>query len=1268
MTKKRFGIISLAAGLLLALICMFAVMFAAAEDAPVTLEEMIAADAIFDGNGSTANKLTATNGVVSSSGAGKFLYDGEAAGVRVNFKALSGDSLFIVLRGTADGAVWDGGHGYFAMINGTSLQMIEGAKEGTAFTPLTVSAGTLTVNIFDGEKHVIEYTSVDSEGKVQLSLTIDGGTPITAESSKEAYPVAGSHFYISHGQGTNTTTYKLYTEDGFDLDPDHAETDYSTITSKTMLKNAGGWVMNGAKYTPNEKVEGTRDQSIAFFNKELSNVIYSFDINVNPETIGSNWVAILLNANKADMVWNPGFRSLTVFIQSDKITLEFWQPQMILGSVSLSANGFSLRDTLHIEAGIYDANFGTKVQKFLLLSVNGKELYNQPITDETMAVPGCFGIVNFGSATYVMTATENEVDKIPSSSTGEVIEKGDIAVTNPIAADDFAIIGNSVNPSYRTDGTSFAIRNNGCVTYKNSVNFSRLSFQLKFDEKSVAGEYAEVLFGKKRQNSFGGIPLAHDATNYGYGLRIYPSGLIALVKTDSGLGYKTLMNFDVAGDFGYTFEDLQYHTFIVERELKEDGMYITVFTDRGEYGYRAADTDYYAPNYPMDGFISFGDSANGGGYSVREIGYNGTETDVASTLKAAAVNFATYFEQEDEKFIFVCFNNGAYTTKWVELYEADAAGKKGELIGKIFPGETTFDLKDVESEYVLVVSVGFTEAGNKQELVKLAQEEAPYEGQTARKIGIAENENGAYFVYKDTNERFVPMGANYMGLRGGDHSTFDAATTFTEADYDPIKAEAMFRALSANNGNVVRVFLIGRTSMNPGISGDPAYAIDDENYYFEGLYKPYMENVVDFLQLAQKYGVYVMLTLGDADVPSNSYYLNLQGGAALGRNGMYFTQNGINARATYAANVVKYLNEYASDCINAVFSVELQNEFAVYADQAPFNMTSGNWKGVNGATYDMGNEDAREQAYIDGVKHYINTVTAAIREQNADILVNEGTFTRNIVGNNTVYGMQGFTSGDLRMPATLDIYLGTDIDFVDIHIYFANVKGNTVMSSFADDLQYMNYYKTATRELLKEKCIFMGEFGPDTRTFPTMEEANEVWTETVRLATEAGFSGFAAWTLESHSQVSCWNLLADDGKFDLFRELVRIHTGVVNTDNVTAADVTVKVGETVAVQFGNLLEGDTVTYSTDGKTYSKAAPKYDTAGEYTLYYRVERANADTKEGSVKVTVTDEEEPTGPSQKKGCGSQAAGYGLGISLAVLTICAALLFGKQKSNRKN
>ena len=65
----------------------------------------------------------------------------------------------------------------------------------------------------------------------------------------------------------------------------------------------------------------------------------------------------------------------------------------------------------------------------------------------------------------------------------------------------------------------------------------------------------------------------------------------------------------------------------------------------------------------------------------------------------------------------------------------------------------------------------------------------------------------------------------------------------------------------------------------------------------------------------------------------------------------------------------------------------------------------------------------------------------------------------------------------------------------------------------------------------------------------TEEEARELWIETVRLATESGFKGFAVWTLESHNQTECWNILADDGKFDLFLELVSIHTGLELPEN-----------------------------------------------------------------------------------------------------------------------
>ena len=85
-----------------------------------------------------------------------------------------------------------------------------------------------------------------------------------------------------------------------------------------------------------------------------------------------------------------------------------------------------------------------------------------------------------------------------------------------------------------------------------------------------------------------------------------------------------------------------------------------------------------------------------------------------------------------------------------------------------------------------------------------SEEELSRDPAQVRRIAVKADENGAYFVYAGTDEKYLPVGGNYMALRGGDHSTFDAATSFTEADYDPIKADAMMRALSQNGGNLRR--------------------------------------------------------------------------------------------------------------------------------------------------------------------------------------------------------------------------------------------------------------------------------------------------------------------------------------------------------------------------------------------------------------------------------------------------------------------------------
>jgi len=150
-------------------------------------------------------------------------------------------------------------------------------------------------------------------------------------------------------------------------------------------------------------------------------------------------------------------------------------------------------------------------------------------------------------------------------------------------------------------------------------------------------------------------------------------------------------------------------------------------------------------------------------------------------------------------------------------------------------------------------------------LVVAASATVQAQPQPLERIGIQPGEDGAQFVIKESETPFHVMGFNYIRLRaaqgktGGDHATFDADTRSTKAHYDPDRAEAMFSALSKAGYNTVRVFIIGRSKINPGIAGD----YDTTT----ALHEPYMENVVDFLRRATRYRIRVFPTFGDGGVP-----------------------------------------------------------------------------------------------------------------------------------------------------------------------------------------------------------------------------------------------------------------------------------------------------------------------------------------------------------------------------------------------------------------
>lgn len=1221
----------------------------------VTADDMIASGKLYDGAGDSAGKLEAMFDAVTAAGDGRLIYrQDEVEAVSLNLRVLSGSSLFAVLRANTGNPVWDGGRGYYFMFNkadsgsGMKVQLIKGIKDDPNSDFVQLKSQELSAGIFDGERHEIQMVAYNvTSVKTRISLTVDGTEIFTLDDASGVLDTANTHFMLL--SGSSNTVAKLYGQNGIDFEPGEGDY-YDVITSKTLFNYTSDWNLKGAVMNGKSSIRSTAEQSIVMFNRVLQNSMINFDLDI--DGLGNNWVAILLNANKADMLWNTGFRSNVIFLKKGQAIIEYWEPESVLGSVSLDVD---VESRINVECGMYTVSTDAGDYTFIRLAINGVELYNQAILgDSAYKTPGYFGLINYGSS-YEFFATENEIDRIPSGTDGTSVQRGDeSAMTVELSNENFAPILNSFNPDTDLQDGDFNLYHRGSAAYGDSVDFGKLSFELKFNNPDdVVGQYAEFFFSKKRQDSFIGQTLAGNYTNYGYGLRILPTGTIYVIRTDSGDGFRTLMTIDYATETTIDFQE-GYHTFTVYREKVDGGLKISVFVDDDAQGYSVIDTDFYEANYPMDGFLSVSNSANNCSVAFRNLLTDGTVNRVSETLEADAVNFVTYYEA-DRPYLYFIFDSASYTTRWVEIFAQDSMGDYSVLLGRVYPQNRMFELPEgFSGARVKVVSCSFTEAGNKEQILELKdlEEELSRDPAQVRRIAVKADENGAYFVYAGTDEKYLPVGGNYMGLRGGDHSTFDAATSFTEADYDPIKADAMMRALSQNGGNVLRVFLIGRSSTNPGITGDSNIPVTNEEYYYNGLYIPYMENVVDFLRKAQKYGIYVMMALGDADVPSNAYYMQLQGGHALGRNEIYMTANGVAARKAYAENVVKYFLEKAPDCMSGIFSLEFQNEFAMYGDQWPFNQTSGTVTLANGKSYDMADADSRQAAHEESTIYYLNTLVDAVKALDPGLLCNEGTFTLNIVGNNGQHGLQGSTSGDLRYPATLDVYLSSKIDFVDMHIYFANRNNNTIMSSFADDLTYMNFYTDETQALLKEKPIFMGEFGPGTTVFTTQEAAYEVWTTTARLARESNFQGFACWTLESHSQKECWCILDDDGKFDTFRELVRIMHGVEPISGVTAADVTGSAGESTSIEVKGLSEGDTVWYRTsEADEWSLTNPVFTEEGTYTVYYKVVRQYAEDFTGSARVTVRS------AASGSGCNSCSSGSAGAILMAAMLLTAAL-----------
>lgn len=394
------------------------------------------------------------------------------------------------------------------------------------------------------------------------------------------------------------------------------------------------------------------------------------------------------------------------------------------------------------------------------------------------------------------------------------------------------------------------------------------------------------------------------------------------------------------------------------------------------------------------------------------------------------------------------------------------------------------------------------------------------------RIAIRRGDPGAQFFLKDSKAPFFVTGFNYIRLRAaeaanaGDHSTFDADTKTTKASYDTNRAEAMFSTLSKSGYNTVRVFIIGRSSVNPGIAGDYDTT--------KALHEPYMDNVLDFLRRATRHRIRVFPTFGDGELPRNAYYRERVRGKGHNKNVTVLTEEGVTARVEHITAFLSYIKKREPALLPTLLGLQGQNEACLHANQWPFTEKTGAFKAANGKTYDLAKTNERQALMDEGYRHYHERIVTAVKAIDAEMLVAEGVFVPRAVGKDAARhaGVWPVSKGDDRYPPTLTSLGRGQLDFLDVHFYRTSAK-EPVEQAFRLNLGSTGFFTPEMAEARKIKPVIMGEFGSFDFVEKTFEEAVGSMAQVRDLALKERVNGMLYWTYDCFEQPSLHHAAKD---------------------------------------------------------------------------------------------------------------------------------------------
>jgi hypothetical protein len=356
----------------------------------------------------------------------------------------------------------------------------------------------------------------------------------------------------------------------------------------------------------------------------------------------------------------------------------------------------------------------------------------------------------------------------------------------------------------------------------------------------------------------------------------------------------------------------------------------------------------------------------------------------------------------------------------------------------------------------------------------------------AHRIGVRVVDGAGELFDRQTGERFIARGFNWVRLRDGRHAAFDSGV------YDPNQLDTEFERMADAGFNTVRVFM---STYEGGVLGTTT-----------PLSASYLDNVADFLARAGAHGLYVVLT--QDELGSRRFYGFETVPGIEDINAVYLSAGGVAADARYFGDLAHELVARGAR-LDALLAYEIRNEVYLTDKFPPFSFTVGTVTTGNGQTYDMASADDRVRIIEDNLLRWIDTSRAAILAVDPTALVTVGFFQPK--------GPVPSRIGDDRLIETGRAITESSADFIDLHGYPGG------------DLNLGEIVTNFKLPPVTAKPVLMGEFGADRFAFPSIDDAMRVLVGWQVESCSYGFDGWLQWLWDSTDMPEFWGGVDNGG-------------------------------------------------------------------------------------------------------------------------------------------